>query len=225
MANAVFPNGIKQWIDKKDFIDDVEAKHINEAYAEIIAVETELLGATYNATPNKYIKRDSAGRAKVGKPLASDDIARKAEVDELSESFDAKFQAFPSDEIQGSSYARIETGVGVDYVKHKEIQVFVSGTVKVRVGAIAKTIGTSDKVYLGFFKNGLEQDSFLVSHTDFSYYVTQIVVEKGDFLQVYVKKDTSVNTFDKVTLAEFTVGYSLQLVHKKPVATGGSSGL
>jgi len=38
-------------------------------------------GATSAATPNAIIRRDSAGRAKVAAPSASDDIARKAEVD------------------------------------------------------------------------------------------------------------------------------------------------
>src|SRR5690606_29465410 len=38
-------------------------------------------GATSSATANRIIIRDSAGRAKVAAPSASDDIARKAEVD------------------------------------------------------------------------------------------------------------------------------------------------
>ena len=42
MASNVFPNGTKTWIDKIDNQDDIYAAHINEAYAEIIAVETEL---------------------------------------------------------------------------------------------------------------------------------------------------------------------------------------
>lgn len=82
MANPVFPNGIKQWTDKRDFIDDVESKHINEAYAEIIAIETELYGATPDATPDKYIKRDIDGRAKIAAPNADMDIANKEYVDD-----------------------------------------------------------------------------------------------------------------------------------------------
>lgn len=38
-------------------------------------------GATSAATPNRIIIRDAAGRAKVSAPSASDDIARKADVD------------------------------------------------------------------------------------------------------------------------------------------------
>src|SRR5690606_41004059 len=41
-------------------------------------------GATSSATANRIIIRDSAGRAKVAAPSASDDIARKAEVDAVS---------------------------------------------------------------------------------------------------------------------------------------------
>lgn len=89
MATPVFPNGIKQWTDKVDFVDDVSAAHINEAYAEIIAIETELHGATPNATPNEYIKRDANGRAKVAAPSNSDDIARKKEVDDVQQDLDS----------------------------------------------------------------------------------------------------------------------------------------
>jgi len=41
-------------------------------------------GATSSATANRIIIRDSAGRAKVAAPSASNDIARKAEVDAVS---------------------------------------------------------------------------------------------------------------------------------------------
>ena len=43
MAQASFPQNVKTWTDKQDFVDDVVAKDTNEAYAEIIAIETELL--------------------------------------------------------------------------------------------------------------------------------------------------------------------------------------
>lgn len=41
---AVYPGGIKTWVDKidGDAGDDVFASHINEAYAELIAIETNL---------------------------------------------------------------------------------------------------------------------------------------------------------------------------------------
>lgn len=42
MATAKFPAQIKTWLDKVDNVDDVEAAHVNEAYAEIIAIETAL---------------------------------------------------------------------------------------------------------------------------------------------------------------------------------------
>ncbi len=50
MANAVFPNGIKTFTDKVDGVDDVLASDINEAYAEIIAMEGYLLEAE-SSTP------------------------------------------------------------------------------------------------------------------------------------------------------------------------------
>ncbi len=81
MADSVYPGGVKQWTDKVDFVDDVSANHINEAYAEIIAIETDLVSSTPDATANKVIRRDTSGRAKVAAPSALTDIARKQEVD------------------------------------------------------------------------------------------------------------------------------------------------
>jgi len=43
MAQASFPQNVKTWTDKQDNIDDVFAGDVNGAYAEIIAIETELL--------------------------------------------------------------------------------------------------------------------------------------------------------------------------------------
>lgn len=43
MAQAVYPGGIKTWTDKTDHIDDIHANLLNEAYAEIIAMETDLM--------------------------------------------------------------------------------------------------------------------------------------------------------------------------------------
>jgi len=45
MAQASFPQGIKTWEDKIDLIDDYMAKDVNEAYAEIIAIESFLLSS------------------------------------------------------------------------------------------------------------------------------------------------------------------------------------
>ena len=81
---ASFPDNIKTWVDKVDFVDDASSKHINDAYAEIIAIENDLHGATPSATANKYIKRDASGRAQVAAPSAVADIARKAEVDAVN---------------------------------------------------------------------------------------------------------------------------------------------
>lgn len=39
---AVYPSGIKTWENKTDGTDNVLATHINDAYAEIIAIETDL---------------------------------------------------------------------------------------------------------------------------------------------------------------------------------------
>lgn len=39
---AVYPNGIKTWENKTDGADNILATHMNEAYTEIIAIETDL---------------------------------------------------------------------------------------------------------------------------------------------------------------------------------------
>jgi len=41
---ASFPTSIKTWTDVTDNVDTILAVHINDAYAEIIAVETVLDG-------------------------------------------------------------------------------------------------------------------------------------------------------------------------------------
>lgn len=50
---------------------------------------TSVHGATSAATANRIIMRDSQGRAKVAAPTASDDIARKAEVDAVQADLNA----------------------------------------------------------------------------------------------------------------------------------------
>lgn len=42
MATPVYPGAVKTFTDKVDFVDDVMASTINEAYAEIIAIENEV---------------------------------------------------------------------------------------------------------------------------------------------------------------------------------------
>jgi hypothetical protein len=42
MANSNYPESIKTWVDKQNGIDKQNAEHINEAYAEIIAIENDL---------------------------------------------------------------------------------------------------------------------------------------------------------------------------------------
>lgn len=42
MSANVFPAGIKTWVDKQNYVDTVLASHMNDAYAEIIAIENFL---------------------------------------------------------------------------------------------------------------------------------------------------------------------------------------
>jgi len=66
-----------------------------DAHANLTAAHS----ATSTATANRIIIRDSAGRAKVAAPSASDDIARKAEVDAVS-------SALNSHKSSGDHHAR-----------------------------------------------------------------------------------------------------------------------
>lgn len=54
-----------------------------DVQAAIVELFNYLNSATNTATANTLIKRDASGRAKVAAPSATDDIARKAEVDEV----------------------------------------------------------------------------------------------------------------------------------------------
>jgi len=71
----------------QDFaLDYIEAKADNNAIdLNTHAVLTDgAHGATSAATPNRGVQRDSGGRAKFAAPVATDDAARKAEIDALS---------------------------------------------------------------------------------------------------------------------------------------------
>lgn len=43
---AVYPGGIKTWTDVADGTDDILDHHVNDLYAEVIAIETDLLAST-----------------------------------------------------------------------------------------------------------------------------------------------------------------------------------
>jgi hypothetical protein len=57
MASNVFPDNIKNWTDKQNGVDLVDAIHINEAYAEIKALEEYLrnIPESNNGTDNYLI--------------------------------------------------------------------------------------------------------------------------------------------------------------------------
>jgi hypothetical protein len=68
--------------------DDLKAigQEINEnasAIADHINATTGVHGATSAATPNTIVQRDADGRFKASAPVAADDVARKAEVDQM----------------------------------------------------------------------------------------------------------------------------------------------
>jgi len=54
MAQASFPQNVKTWTDKADFVDDVVAKDTNEAYAELIAMQKYIKPVTDTGTANAY---------------------------------------------------------------------------------------------------------------------------------------------------------------------------
>ena len=87
----------------KEMWDDIESKETPagaqakataaetaaKAYTDSHEAKTATHGATAAATANRIILRDASGRAKVAAPSASDDIARKAEVDTVQGNLDA----------------------------------------------------------------------------------------------------------------------------------------
>ena len=80
-------DGIEEGITKAEQAQQIanEAKNTADAaqsdLAEHVSATTGVHGATSTATPNTLVQRDPAGRFKAGAPSASDDAARKAEVD------------------------------------------------------------------------------------------------------------------------------------------------
>jgi hypothetical protein len=76
MGDTVLPDDLNQIGQEINQNRDNLAAHT--------AATTGVHGATSAATPNRLVIRDSAGRAKFAAPAASDDAARKAEVDAVS---------------------------------------------------------------------------------------------------------------------------------------------
>jgi hypothetical protein len=80
-------DGIEEGITKAEQAQQIanEAKNTADAaqsdLAEHVSATTGVHGATSAATPNTIVQRDAQGRIKAAAPAASDDVARKAEVD------------------------------------------------------------------------------------------------------------------------------------------------
>lgn len=58
---ASYPDSVKEWVDKQNFIDDCFASDINAAYHEIVAIEEELINAKYIKTSRFVIGTSTAG--------------------------------------------------------------------------------------------------------------------------------------------------------------------
>jgi hypothetical protein len=69
---------------------EVKAGPLNNNFAALNSAKVEKSDATSAATPNTIVQRDSAGRFKAAAPSASDDVARKAEVDAVQAEMDTK---------------------------------------------------------------------------------------------------------------------------------------
>lgn len=76
MGDTVLPDDLNQIGQEINQNRDNLAAHT--------AATTGVHGATSAATPNTIVQRDSAGRFKAAAPAASDDVARKADVDAVS---------------------------------------------------------------------------------------------------------------------------------------------
>jgi hypothetical protein len=87
-------------------VDQLEA-HINAT--------TGVHGATSAATPNRIVQRDSAGRFKAAAPAASDDVARKAEIDTLQSSVNnvsSSLDAHASNTSNPHGVTKAQVGLG-----------------------------------------------------------------------------------------------------------------
>ncbi|WP_094549943.1 hypothetical protein [Petroclostridium xylanilyticum] len=75
------PAGAQAKVDAHANATDPHPQYALDTDLNSHAALTSVHGATSTATANTIIMRDASGRAKVAAPSASDDIARKAEVD------------------------------------------------------------------------------------------------------------------------------------------------
>ena len=91
-ANAVAAiNEVKGKADSANSLAGEAQSSANGVSSSLIAhsnTTSGAHGATSAATANRLMQRDANGRSKVAAPAASDDIARKAEVDAVQASLD-----------------------------------------------------------------------------------------------------------------------------------------
>jgi len=94
MGDTVLPDDLNQIGQEINQNRDNLAAHT--------AATTGVHGATSAATPNTLVQRDPAGRFKAAAPSASDDVARKAEVDAVQSNLNSHKSATTLDHPDGS---------------------------------------------------------------------------------------------------------------------------
>lgn len=132
-------------IATKGYVDSVSGDisgHVNA---------TQVHGATPDPTPERIIIRDAGGRAKVAAPVASNDIARKAEVDahaELTSAHGATSDATANRIIlrDSAGRAKIAAPVASDDIARKAEVDSVSGSLSTHIAATAVHGATSSAV-------------------------------------------------------------------------------
>ena len=131
MASAVFPNGVKTWTDKVNGMDDVSADHINEAYAEIIAIENQfkiqfdemgIYGLRHKISTDSYTRLNNAV-GKVANPNGAlndfDNIMPWAGIKRCNLADDLSINAYYGDTsyIEDGSNGQVMVEVPVFYYK------------------------------------------------------------------------------------------------------------
>jgi hypothetical protein len=143
-------------------------------------------GATSSATANRIIIRDSAGRAKVGAPSASDDIATKGYVDGLVGTLQAgtafAYHLTPPDNELKSNNTDYDDWWVQDVTRSVVVRILLPGTIRYHVQY--RSASTNSTCYVRILLNGSQIREVSTSSESWQTVTGNITVSPGDFVTI-----------------------------------------
>lgn len=150
-------------------------------------------GATSSATANRIIIRDSAGRAKVGAPSASDDIATKGYVDGLVGLLQAgtafAYYLTPPDVALKAYNTEYDSWWVRDENKSVVVCILLPGTIRYHVQY--RSASTNSTCYVRILLNGSQIREVSTSSESWQTVTGNITVNPGDIITIQKRTSES----------------------------------